>query len=195
MEKYCPQDLFISLDYDSQKKQENVLLWNGQLLIKDGIYNGANLLFNILFPYNYPNKEPMVSFVDNIFHPLIDSKSNKLDVKKIFQKWTPGKNTAVQLLYKIKDIFMNPKYFFVTDSLNPECGKLFCEDYFEFEKKVQECIKKINEKNSDINNDNINNNLIEEFKNILAKEKISTNSKQEQLENYFLFKYGKNTNK
>ena len=90
---------------------------------------------------------------------------------------------------------MNPKYFFVTDSLNPECGKLFCEDYFEFENKVQECIKKINEKNSDINNDNINNNLIEEFKNILAKEKISTNSKQEQLENYFLFKYGKNTNK
>ena len=195
LEKYCPYDLFISLDYDSQKKEENVLLWNGQLLIKDGVYNNANFSFNILFPYNYPNSEPIVSFVDSIFHPLIDPKTYKLDVKNIFPKWTPGQNTAIQLLYKIKDIFMNPKYFFVTDSLNPECGKLFCEDYFEFENKVQECIKKINEKNSDINNDNINNNLIEEFKNILAKEKISTNSKQEQLEIYFLFKYGKNTNK
>ena len=191
MEKYCPQDLFISLDYDSQKKQENVLLWNGQLLIKDGIYNGANLLFNILFPYNYPNKEPMVSFVDNIFHPLIDSKSNKLDVKKIFQKWTPGKNTAVQLLYKIKDIFINPKYFFIIDSLNPESGKLFCENYIEFENKVQENITKINKKDNNINKDDIDNNLIEEYKKILIKENISSNSKQEQIENYFLLKYKK----
>ena len=37
---------------------------------------------------------------------------------------------------------MNPKYFFVTDSFNPECGKLFCKDYIEFENKVQESIKK-----------------------------------------------------
>ena len=195
LEKYCPYDLFISLDYDSQKKEENVLLWNGQLLIKDGVYNNANFSFNILFPYNYPNSEPIVSFVDSIFHPLIDPKTYKLDVKNIFPKWTPGKNTAIQLLYKIKDIFMNPKYFFVTNSFNPECGKLFCEDYIEFENKVQESIKKINEKNNDIINDNIDNKLIEEFKKILEKEKISINSKQEQLENYFLFKYENNTKK
>jgi ubiquitin-protein ligase len=186
LEKYCPLDLFISLDYNSQKKEDNVLLWNGQLLIKDGVYNGANLSFNILFPYNYPNSEPIVSFVDSIFHPLIDPKTNKLDVKKIFSKWTPGKHSAIILLYKIKDIFMNPKYFLIMDSLNPEGGKLFCEDYIEFETKVQQDIKKINNK---INEENVDNNLIEEFKNILKKEKISTNSKQDQLENYFLFKY------
>ena len=195
LEKYCPFDLYISLDYDDQKKEENILLWNGQLLIREGLYNGANLSFNILFPYNYPNGEPIVSFVDNIFHPLIDSKSNKLDVKKIFQKWTPGKNTAIQLLYKIKDIFMNPKYFLVIDSFNPESGKLFCEDYIEFENKVQEDIKKINQKNNDTNKDENNIDLIEEFQKILKKEKISSNSKQEQLENYFLFKYKPINNK
>ncbi len=187
--------MFISLDYDTQKKEENLRLWNGQLLIKDGVYNGANFSFNILFPYNYPNSEPIVSFVDNIFHPLIDPKTNKLDVKNIFPKWTPGKNTAIQLLYKIKDIFMNPKYFFVTESLNPECAKLFCEDYIEFENKVQDGIKKINEKYNVLNDDNTDNNLIEDFLNILKKEKLSTNSKQDQLENYFLFKYKTPTNK
>ena len=127
--------------------------------------------------------------MDNIFHPLIDSKSNKLDVKKIFQKWTRGKNTAIQLLYKIKDIFLNPKYFFIIDSFNPESGKLFCEDYIEFENKVQEDIKKINQKNNDINKYENNIDLIGEFQKILKKEKTSSNSKQEQLENYFLFKY------
>ena len=189
LEKYCPFNLFISLDYDDEKKEENLLLWNGQLLIKEGVYNGANLLFNILFPYNYPNSEPIVSFVHNISHPLIDSKTNKLDVKKIFPKWTPGKNTAIQLLYKIKDIFMNPKYFLVIDSLNPQIGKLFCEDYIEFENKIQEDIKNINEKNNDINKNAINNDLIEEFQKILKKENISSNSKQEQVEDYFLLKY------
>ena len=189
LEKYCPSDLFISLDYDNDKKEENLRIWNGQLLIKDGVYTGGNFNFNILFPYNYPNGEPIVSFVDNIYHPSVDPKTNKLDVKKIFPKWIPSKNTAIQLLYKIKDIFLNPKYFFITDSLNPDSAKLFCEDYIEFENKVQESIKKIREKYMELNDDNVDNNLIEEFQNILRKEKISTNSKQDQLENYFLFKY------
>ena len=189
LEKYCPSDLFISLDYDNDKKEENLRIWNGQLLIKDGVYTGGNFNFNILFPYNYPNGEPIVSFVDNIYHPLVDPKTNKLDVKNIFPKWIPGKNTAIQLLYKIKDIFLNPKYFLITDSLNPDSAKLFCEDYIEFENKVQESIKKIREKYLELNDDNVDNNLIEEFQNILRKEKISTNSKQDQLENYFLFKY------
>ena len=189
LEKYCPSDLFISLDYDKEKKEENLRIWNGQLLIKDGVYNGGNFSFNILFPYNYPNSEPIVSFVDNIYHPLIDPKTNKLDVKKIFPKWHPGKNTAIQLLYKIKDIFFNPKYFLITDSLNPESAKLFCEDYIEFENKVQDSIKKIKDKYNELNDDNIDNNLIEEFQKILKKEKTSSNSKQDQLEKYFLFKY------
>ena len=133
--------------------------------------------------------------MDNIFHPLIDPKKNILDVKNIFPKWTPGKNTAVQLLYKIKDIFMNPKYFIVTDSLNPESGKLFCENYIEFENKVQEDIRNINEKINSVNKEDINNKLIEEFKNILTNQKISSNSKQEQLEKYFLFQYINSTNK
>ena len=84
---------------------------------------------------------------------------------------------------------MNPKYFLITDSFNPEAGKLFCEDYIEFENKIQEDIKKIKEKTNNLNNDGIDENLIKEFQKILKKEKASSNSKQEQLENYFLFNY------
>ena len=153
-----------------------------------------NISFKIIFTNNYPNISPEVIFNHNIFHPLINPISNKLDVKYIFPNWTPGKNCVIQLLYKIKDIFLNPNYFFVTNSENGESGKMFCEDYIKFENRIKQDIEKINNENK-INDVDINeyNNLVKEFKNILENDKISANTKQEQIENYFLFKY-KNCN-
>ena len=125
---------------------------------------------------------------------MINPNSNKLDIKYIFNDWTPGKNCVIQILYKIKDIFLNPKYFFVTDSENAECGKMFCDDYIKCESKIKEDIEKINndkiQKNKidDIDNDECNK-FFEEFKNILQKDKVSANAKQELIENFFLFKH------
>ena len=149
-----------------------------------------NISFKIIFTNNYPNISPEVIFNHNIFHPLINPISKKLDVKYIFPNWTPGKNCVIQLLYKIKDIFLNPNYFFVTNSENEESGKMFCEDYIKFENRIKQDIEKINNENK-IDDVDINecNNLIKEFKNILEKDKVSANTKQEQIENYFLFKY------
>ena len=70
---------------------------------------------------------------------------------------------------------------------------MFCEDYIKFENKIKDNIdimKNKNEINDDIKE---NNELIEEFINILQKDKINSNAKQEQIENYFLLKY-KNIN-
>ena len=129
---------------------------------------------------------------------MINPITNKLDIKYIFPKWTPGKNCVIQILYKIKDIFLNPKYFFVTNSENKECGKMFCDNYTKCESKIKEDIEKINNnknKINDIDKDidfNEWNKFVEEFKNILQKDKISANSKQELIENFFLFKYKNN---
>ena len=74
----------------------------------------------------------------------------------------------------------------MTESLNEESGKMFNDDYIKFENKIKEDIVKINNKNNINNNDiNINDELIQEFKNILQKDKVSNNVKQEQIENYF----------
>ena len=71
---------------------------------------------------------------------------------------------------------------------------MFCEDYIQFENRIKEDIEKINNENK-INDIDLNecNKLIQEFKNILEKDKTSINAKQEQIENYFLLKY-KNIN-
>ena len=71
---------------------------------------------------------------------------------------------------------------------------MFCEDYIKFENKIKDDIDIMKNKN-EINDDDIkeNNELIEEFINILQKDKINSNAKQEQIKNYFLLKY-KNIN-
>ncbi len=73
---------------------------------------------------------------------------------------------------------------------------MFCEDYIQFENRIKEDIEKINNENK-INDIDLNecNKLIQEFKNILEKDKTSINAKQEQIENYFLFKYKNNSDK
>ena len=54
--------------------------------------------------------------------------------------------------------------------------------------RLKEDIEKINNENK-INDIDLNecNKLIQEFKNILEKDKTTINAKQEQIENYFLF--------
>ena len=66
----------------------------------------------------------------------------------------------------------------------------------QFENRIKEDIEKINNENK-INDIDLNecNKLIQEFKNILEKDKASINAKQEQIENYFLFKYKNNNDK
>ena len=66
----------------------------------------------------------------------------------------------------------------------------------QFENRIKEDIEKINNENK-INDIDLNecNKLIQEFKNILEKDKTSINAKQEQIENYFLFKYKNNSDK
>lgn len=191
--------------YFNPLSQDNVLLkWIGILIIKEGLYSGTFLNFYINFPKNYPLSPPSVEFIEEVYHPLIDPISNQLDVNYFFKNnWLPGRNTVLLLLYKIKDIFLNPKYFFVQDSFNKEAGKLFCENYLEYEKNVMKFIK--NNNNENINSENNSNNnkksihgyndnyvdeeLIKEFKKILKKDNMNSNTKQEQIENYFIFKY------
>jgi len=72
---------------------------------------------------------------------------------------------------------------------------MFCDDYIKFESKIKDDIDKINNKNETNNNDiKENDEFIEEIKNIFQKDKINSNTKQEQIENYFLLKYKNNIN-
>ena len=131
-------------------------------------------------------------FEDKIYHPLINSNTGELDINYLFSKWIPSKNTAIQLIYKIKDIFINPRYFLVTNSLNKECGQLFCDNYIELENKVQENIKSMKNKNNNVDNDNSI--FISNFIELLENKEYSSNTTQEEILNILKDCYKTNLN-
>ena len=122
-------------------EEGNIAQWKGTLVIKDGLYANSILNFKILIPDDYPNNSPTVFFEGKVYHPLIDQANGKLDVIKLFPKWQPGKNFLLQLIIIIKDLFYDPKYFQISDSFNPEGGRLFAENFDQFEEKVTDTTK------------------------------------------------------
>lgn len=155
LSKLFPLGLYVSID------EENILQWNGTLIIKEGVYQNLFTLFRIIIPCTYPNEIPNVYFTGELFHPLIDKYNGEMDVRKIFAEWVPGKTFILHLLFAIKEIFLNPIYFRIEDSLNPECGKICNVDYNEFKNKVKENVKRYN-RSYNTNNNNWENELDEE---------------------------------
>jgi ubiquitin-protein ligase len=58
-----------------------LLVWNGFLIIKDGIYKNGIFKFRILIPDTYPSLAPHVVFETKVRHPLIEYETGNLDLK------------------------------------------------------------------------------------------------------------------
>ncbi|KAM0718527.1 hypothetical protein Q7P37_005597 [Cladosporium fusiforme] len=50
---------------------EEPLLWTGVLFVRKGPYANAVLRFQIAFPDDYPDRAPVVTFLQDVFHPLV----------------------------------------------------------------------------------------------------------------------------
>ncbi|KAJ5226372.1 hypothetical protein N7468_007597 [Penicillium chermesinum] len=61
----APQGVYVSL------ASGDPTLWTGVLFVRSGPYAGAILRFQIRFPDIYPDLPPLVTFVTDVFHPLI----------------------------------------------------------------------------------------------------------------------------
>lgn len=169
--------------------ENDLKIWNGFLILKDGIYRNSIIKFKIKIPNDYPANIPNVTFISKVYHPIVNFDTGELDIKYLFNSWEAGKNFILQILYKIKDIFINPDYFQINDSFNIEAGNLFKNDYIEFENKVIENSKEnfnifLNYKNKDnFNQDE----FIKDLKKILKKD-IKINEKKEMINNFILNK-------
>ncbi|KAF2227332.1 hypothetical protein BDZ85DRAFT_2173 [Elsinoe ampelina] len=61
----CPKGLYITpLPEDSNQ-------WEGVLFNRKGPYLPGIFRFNIIFPLQYPSRPPTISFLSDVFHPLV----------------------------------------------------------------------------------------------------------------------------
>lgn len=65
LKQACPQGIYLSLKPGAPTQ------WSGVLFVRKGPYAPAILRFQVSFPPNYPSLPPVITFISDIFHPLV----------------------------------------------------------------------------------------------------------------------------
>lgn len=109
-------------------------VWFGIIFIRQGLYQGGVFRFCISIPPNYPNGEcPRVIFDNPPFHPMINSHTGELDVKKGFPKW----KREVHRIYNV--MAFTRRIFFKIDTeaaLNTAAADLYKSKLLAFKTEV-----------------------------------------------------------
>ena len=96
--------------------------WFGIIFIRQGIYQEGIFRFKILIPENYPDGDcPRVLFEHPVFHPLVDTETHELDVKRGFHKWRRNVNHIWQVLLYMRKCFYK---FDTKEPINTEAANL-----------------------------------------------------------------------
>ncbi|KAG6861596.1 hypothetical protein C0995_014503 [Termitomyces sp. Mi166 len=70
-----------------------------------GYYADAILKFRLIFPSTYPDQQPSVRFVTDIFHPLVDNQTGTFNMGPRFRSWRPKEHHVFDILHYIKAAF------------------------------------------------------------------------------------------
>ncbi|KAF8076361.1 UBC-like protein [Lyophyllum atratum] len=97
--QHCPLGMYVV------PSVENLLVWDGVFFVHQGYYADAILKFRIIFPSDYPERQPSVQFVTDIFHPLIASQAGNFNMAPRFRPWRPKENHIFDVLHYIKAAF------------------------------------------------------------------------------------------
>lgn len=119
--------------------RETSLCWFGIIFIRQGIYQEGVFRFKILIPDNYPDGDcPRLIFEHPVFHPIVDSETHELDVKRGFHKWRRNVNHIWQILLYTRRCFYK---FDIKDALNIEAAHLYENDIDAFKEAARACVQ------------------------------------------------------
>jgi ubiquitin-protein ligase len=118
--------------------------WQGMYFVKQGLFQGAILKFELSFPLNYPKVKPTLRFLSpsHIFHPLVHPKSGEVNLDYDFKNWKPGKHWALSILHSLKKMLHLEEYFSLSReggskmAINKEAFDLFQNNFEVYLEKV-----------------------------------------------------------
>ncbi|KAI8996927.1 ubiquitin-conjugating enzyme/RWD-like protein [Pilobolus umbonatus] len=91
----------------------NLYVWDGVLFIHKGYYKSGAFKFRLTIPDSYPQQPPSVTFLTDMFHPLVNEAGN-LSISQQFPIWRPYQDYIFHVLHYVKNIFKKV----VLDGLN-----------------------------------------------------------------------------
>jgi ubiquitin-protein ligase len=94
--------------------------------VRHGYYKEGKFKFDLHLNH-FPQQQPKIYFLSQVFHPLIDYQSGELDVSTMLgQVWNYGSEvmlyTLINGLYRV---FNGNKYLSVKESFNRKSAELF----------------------------------------------------------------------
>jgi ubiquitin-protein ligase len=79
-------------------------VWFGVLFVHKGYYRSGVFKFRINIPESYPNAPPTVTFLTDMFHPLVDTQG-RLSIAQQFPIWRPHQDYIFHILHYIKNAY------------------------------------------------------------------------------------------
>ncbi|KAI8366659.1 ubiquitin-conjugating enzyme/RWD-like protein [Radiomyces spectabilis] len=131
---HCPLGVYV------MPSSDNLNVWYGVLFIHKGYYKSGVFKFRLLIPEDYPNQAPSISFLTDMFHPLVDVSGN-LSLTQQFSSWRPYQDYIFHVLHYLKNIFKRSVLDGLMDKhcLNKEAYRLYRTDTAIFGKLAQQC--------------------------------------------------------
>ena len=59
----------------------NLIVWDGVIIIRAGLYKNAKLKFYLELPRGFPKSKPELYFISKVYHPLVNYETGHLDMK------------------------------------------------------------------------------------------------------------------
>ncbi|KAM3586769.1 hypothetical protein VKS41_001826 [Umbelopsis sp. WA50703] len=131
---HCPLGVYV------MPSSDNLNVWFGVLFVHKGYYRSGVFKFRINIPESYPNAPPTVTFLTDMFHPLVDNQG-RLSIAQQFPVWRPHQDYIFHILHYIKNAYKRV----VLDGLvekycpNKEAYRLYRNDPQIFAKLAQQC--------------------------------------------------------
>jgi len=131
---HCPLGVYV------MPSSDNLNVWFGVLFVHKGYYRSGVFKFRINIPETYPNAPPTVTFLTDMFHPLVDTQG-RLSIAQQFPVWRPHQDYIFHILHYIKNAYKRV----VLDGLlekycpNKEAYRLYRNDPHIFAKLAQQC--------------------------------------------------------
>ena len=115
------------------------LVWCGVVLGPPGSYYEGGIFYLLIrLPIEYPFKPPSITFISNIFHPMVFETSGTTCLDVLDNMFSPAL-TLDRLVSVFREILENPQ---TDDPLNTDALALLAKNPGEFKKEVQRCILK-----------------------------------------------------
>ncbi|KAL0076941.1 ubiquitin-conjugating enzyme/RWD-like protein [Phycomyces blakesleeanus] len=119
---------------------DNLNVWYGVIFVHKGFYRSGVFKFRMTIPESYPNLPPSVTFLTEMFHPLVDAHGN-VSMSQQFPTWRPYQDYILHVLHYLKNMFKKAVLDGLLDKhcFNKEAYRLYRTDVGVFGKLAQQC--------------------------------------------------------